>query len=1367
MFNTFAQPAPAPMPAASANPYAQLYPQLPGLPNHGPLVPYAAPGSLAPPRPPSGHPAAPYGYAYGAGGMSASPSYAITPSVSLAHANALAGSYSYQPSAAHFGQPGQVDQVGQAGQGQSGQALPAQAGQPGQQHAQPYGQYADGYRPYYSTPTSVQPQPVETPAPDEDAVYGPLGRARGKIERAIVGDNEISPDLADTLGATNEPPYVPPPTQTFRPVRITKSTPLPDALHQELNFKHLTAKMGLFEEIARAWFTVDNKLFLWDYKDGREFSRYDDQPDTIQAVGLVRARKDVFVDDITHVLVIATATRITLLGLAAGAGAEINLYATNLSADAPAPLIDVRGTHAGRVFALGANKDLYEIEYSTTAGWLGGGSRMWVSNRSSGYLSAWVPSVFSSGKEGVESFVVDPAQNRLFALHTRGEVELIDVTGSKFESRAKYAGLKNDFVRLGYGGQAPHYPGAKVVSIAAVGGHESRKAWVVAISASGARAYLGSSYMSSVSSLALIGYRPPPPEVASADAQTYYSSGTLVVVSSNAAAPGGPQSKLTFVIPHPGRQSAMRENYENFSPPVLQEWAISELVPSQIWTMAETPAGDPARSPPSLRRDDGIGLSALPREADSAERTFVILATSGVFWATQTRPVDALAADLAVEKDGAIAAARAAYGRVQLAAMGAALGAQAGADATQADLAAAAAAVLLASEPPAVRAAASGGKTVVYSARHDGLATAIARALRAVWVAKVTATLGGRQVLGVSEKTLLDVQGRLEALRRYVDEHPFPRHQAEGDAKLAWDQEELSLHSLQLLLKQAVEAISFVLLLSDYKLPDIIARCDLNTQSTLASLTFQSLLTSAGGRDVARRLVTTLIEQQIGQELGIDTLSEILQQRCGSFCQPGDVVLYKAEESLRRAEGSRDPLDRADSLAESLRLFSRAASSAARSVFSRLSDVSKRYRALGDVRGTIELPLSVATELDPHDRAGDYVRDGRHDGDPRRAFYDERQECYGLVCEALEGYDDALDRAIASGASDAAMRVRDEAYALAIASDDELFHFYLYDWHVARGRSDQLLEFDTPYIERYLQLTTSSVEDRRDLLWKYYARREEYMAAARALVDLAVRPGALRLHERTYYLAQALTNAKSASSLDADDVEFTTGLQERVEVGLVQVEVARAVEAHRELSSDEKHGLLAELDELKDLDELYQDYARPLRLYDAILLILKTADTRLLDVVDAVWRQLVAPAPGTPTPEAAMAAAVTDLARRYWATEAAVPDVVVPAVLEVAHTLRAAAGSAAQEGWPTRALLDGGAGVRELWDILVQLYDEAQDKEYYAEQVGAVVKRWIETRDGIPPAEVEQFTTAYLLKAGARTETRRRLEAAKAAAARF
>lgn len=122
------------------------------------------------------------------------------------------------------------------------------------------------------------------------------------------------------------------------------------------------------------------------------------------------------------------------------------------------------------------------------------------------------------------------------------------------------------------------------------------------------------------------------------------------------------------------------------------------------------------------------------------------------------------------------------------------------------------------------------------------------------------------------------------------------------------------------------------------------------------------------------------------------------------------------------------------------------------------------------MRGTIELPLRVATELDPQDKAGDYVRDGRNAGDPRVGFLEERQECYKLVVEVLGSYDDALDKATAAGQGElvpvggwltsatGAIRIRDEAYGLAISSDDELFHFYLYDWISALGRADQLLD---------------------------------------------------------------------------------------------------------------------------------------------------------------------------------------------------------------------------------------------------------------------------------------------------------------------
>ena len=47
------------------------------------------------------------------------------------------------------------------------------------------------------------------------------------------------------------------------------------------------------------------------------------------------------------------------------------------------------------------------------------------------------------------------------------------------------------------------------------------------------------------------------------------------------------------------------------------------------------------------------------------------------------------------------------------------------------------------------------------------------------------------------------------------------------------------------------------------------SRCEGNLQSTLANLSWRDLFVTNTGRDVAKRLVTALIEQQIGQEEGV------------------------------------------------------------------------------------------------------------------------------------------------------------------------------------------------------------------------------------------------------------------------------------------------------------------------------------------------------------------------------------------------------------------------------------------------------------------------------------------------------------------
>jgi nuclear pore complex protein Nup155 len=76
-------------------------------------------------------------------------------------------------------------------------------------------------------------------------------------------------------------------------------------------------------------------------------------------------------------------------------------------------------------------------------------------------------------------------------------------------------------------------------------------------------------------------------------------------------------------------------------------------------------------------------------------------------------------------------------------------------------------------------------------------------------------------------------------------------------------------------------------------------------------MTFEELITGQNGVAASRALVNVIIDQQIGQQIAVsnvappgldnltkwtyqvDTISDILQTRCGSFCSTDDVMLYK------------------------------------------------------------------------------------------------------------------------------------------------------------------------------------------------------------------------------------------------------------------------------------------------------------------------------------------------------------------------------------------------------------------------------------------------------------------------------------------
>lgn len=52
--------------------------------------------------------------------------------------------------------------------------------------------------------------------------------------------------------------------------------------------------MGLIPEINHAWITVDDKLFLWDYRSPADFTYFEGMSDVIVSVGLAVPQPEVF-----------------------------------------------------------------------------------------------------------------------------------------------------------------------------------------------------------------------------------------------------------------------------------------------------------------------------------------------------------------------------------------------------------------------------------------------------------------------------------------------------------------------------------------------------------------------------------------------------------------------------------------------------------------------------------------------------------------------------------------------------------------------------------------------------------------------------------------------------------------------------------------------------------------------------------------------------------------------------------------------------------------------------------------------------------------------------------------------------------------
>jgi nuclear pore complex protein Nup155 len=198
------------------------------------------------------------------------------------------------------------------------------------------------------------------------------------------------------------------------------------------------------------------------------FSTFDELTEVIVGVGIVKPRAGVFVDSISYLLVLATTTHITLVGLgytspSPNAKREVTFYLTGLSVPTDGiPFTKIRGTSTGRIFlstspdpitsgGLEGDGCLYEIAYQSSEGWFV--KRCTLHNLTSGSITQSVlPSFLRSlsavnPKEWIISFEIDDERGLLYTLLRNGSIEMYELPSTS--PSARFDGPPNRVAKSG------------------------------------------------------------------------------------------------------------------------------------------------------------------------------------------------------------------------------------------------------------------------------------------------------------------------------------------------------------------------------------------------------------------------------------------------------------------------------------------------------------------------------------------------------------------------------------------------------------------------------------------------------------------------------------------------------------------------------------------------------------------------------------------------------------------------------------------------------------------------------------------------------------------------------------------------------
>jgi nuclear pore complex protein Nup155 len=779
---------------------------------------------------------------------------------------------------------------------------------------------------------------------------------------------------------------------------------LPEAVFEQVDHTQMSMSMGLFAEINHAWVVVDNQVYLWDYTHPNpELVGFEEQPNNITCVKLVKPRAGVFVGTIEYLLVVATVQDISLIAVECQRGPEgvhsVTLYRTGLSTSVKRiNVTTIEGSaRTGRIFfGDGGSEDVYELNYQQEDRWFS--SKCSKTNHVSKAVGLPAISFYgATSQAGVQQMVIDDSRSLLYTLSTNGTIKVyymrapaslecvITRTLSSIQTMCMHL-VRNQSILTNM----------TIVSLSPITSSEADSMSLMATTSTGCRLYLSTTSgswnadsTSAPNNMQLRHIRFPPndeqpsPQNNTAQIQPY-QGGTPIGFDSkylvnttlgNRYAPGsffgfvvrnGSTNESLFVsAPHSG----LLGQRESTEPQRYTETALMLELVGRVRDIGQVTGPFSARNEPL-----GFG-NELATQFDQPSSEYAIITSNGIETVRRKRLVDIFAAICKngggpEGTDGDLRKLAKQYGLAETAATALAVACGEGSDigpdsritkVTEPEVLDIARRVFIefGGRPHLSESATVEGlsvENVRASPRHDGIAMYVARLIRSIWNSPIITTVvtPTGPVLASTQSTtkLQTIQRALAQLQEFLDSNKTLIEGLAGPealGRVSSRQEEVELQgenraltSLLTMINNIVEGISFVLVLFEERLEDILALLpNVQLQESVRRMTFQGLFSSQGGKDIARELVKAIVNRNIAKGSNVETVAESLRRKCGSFCSSDDVVTFKAQENLKKAADVGANADRGRLLLnDSLRLFEQVAKSLS---FENLTTAVDRY----------------------------------------------------------------------------------------------------------------------------------------------------------------------------------------------------------------------------------------------------------------------------------------------------------------------------------------------------------------------------------------------------------------------------------------